>query len=409
MMHMAEWLLAVLMIVWLVQAALSLLLVRRVWRRITRPDDPRFINFAPPGMVIVPFKGVDIDMPAAVAALYEQDYPQYELLFVVESEDDPAYAALTEQMARYENHPAQLLVAGPAPRDTGQKVHNQLYALSKVDLEADGDRVLFFLDSDAVPDRQWLRRLAGPLFEHTKTAVVTGYRWLVPATDAPGWSHVASVINSSVACLQGARDVLAWGGAMAMRVDTARRGDLTGRLRGALTDDYPVTHMAHALGRRVYFSPKLIVPSTIDLNGSQLANFAYRQYVLTRVYAPRMFAVALGLTSLYVVGFLAAWVWLLAALTSGGTWVLPLGAMVAVFALNVARGIYRRRIVRCLVAPAAMKQMTKTMWLDRWATSLCMIVHWLLVVRSAFGRTMQWRGKRYRMHGPKHIERIDED
>jgi cellulose synthase/poly-beta-1,6-N-acetylglucosamine synthase-like glycosyltransferase len=408
MMQPHEWLLTAIAIAWLLQAALSLWLVSRMLRRLERPDDPRFVSYAPPGIVIVPFKGVDIDMADAVAALFEQDYPQYELLFVVESEDDPAHAALAEQMARHENHPARLLVAGLAPADTGQKVHNQLHALKQVDFDGDGDRVLFFLDSDAVPDRQWLRRLAGPLFEIGKTAVVTGYRWLVPAPGSPWWAHLAAVINGSAACLQGASYVLAWGGAMAMRVETARQGDLVGRLRGALTDDHPITHMAHALGRRVYFSPKAIVPSTVDFDLPKLFNFMFRQYALTRVYVPRMFAIALTLTSLYVVGCVATWAWLIAAVARGGAWMLPLGAIAGVFVCNVARSGYRRRIIRNLIEPASLPQMATSMRLDRWATSLCMFMHWLFVLRSAVGRTMEWRGKRYRMNGPNRIERIDE-
>ena len=47
------------------------------------------------------------------------------------------------------------------------------------------------------------------------------------------WSHLASVINSSVACLAGKDEwTHAWGGSMALRVEIARRGDLRGLWRG---------------------------------------------------------------------------------------------------------------------------------------------------------------------------------
>ncbi len=42
--------------------------------------------------------------------------------------------------------------------------------------------------------------------------------------------------------------------------------------------------------------------------------------------------------------------------------------------------------------------------LDRWATPLWMGLHWLFIVRSAFGRVMVWRGIRYRVDAPQRVE-----
>jgi hypothetical protein len=47
------------------------------------------------------------------------------------------------------------------------------------------------------------------------------------------------------------------------------------------------------------------------------------------------------------------------------------------------------------------------MGLDRWATWLWMSLHALLLARAALGRTIRWRGIRYRLHGPQRIERLD--
>jgi hypothetical protein len=35
-----------------------------------------------------------------------------------------------------------------------------------------------------------------------------------------------------------------------------------------------------------------------------------------------------------------------------------------------------------------------------------MTLHFLLMLRAAFGRTMVWRGRRYRLRGPNHIEQF---
>ncbi len=45
------------------------------------------------------------------------------------------------------------------------------------------------------------------------------------------------------------------------------------------------------------------------------------------------------------------------------------------------------------------------MLLDAWATPLWMGLHLLFILRAGIGRTMTWRGIRYRLLGPQRIVR----
>src|SRR5690606_30679554 len=133
-------------------------------------------------------------------------------------------------------------------------------------------------DSDAAPGPGWLGALVGPLSK-SANAVTSGYRWFVPQ-DSSFWSSVASVMNSSVACFAARqRFILAWGGSMAMRVETAEEGGLVDRWRGALSDDYAVTRMAWDMGARVYFVPHCLVPAPGSFTRRSLFEFARRQYI----------------------------------------------------------------------------------------------------------------------------------
>src|SRR3990170_1646829 len=74
-------------------------------------DGPRFLAFvrrrlgqpladyAPPATVICPCKGLDADLEANLRALLAQDYPDYEVVFVLAAADDPA-RAVCERLAR---------------------------------------------------------------------------------------------------------------------------------------------------------------------------------------------------------------------------------------------------------------------------------------------------------------------
>lgn len=130
----------------------------------------------------------------------------YRLILVVDSVEDPAYPILQRESAGYPQHPVQILVAGATHDRQSQKIHNQLHALQTILPQTQPDDVLVFADSDAVPRPNWLMEMVVPVTYTQVVGMSTGYRWLVPQADPTTgkttlWSHLASVMNSSVACI----------------------------------------------------------------------------------------------------------------------------------------------------------------------------------------------------------------
>ena len=68
----------------------ALRLARYVWRTLSTPGE----RYVPKTAVIVPCKGLEPDFEENIIAYLAQDYRHYELIFVTESEDDPAHLAL---------------------------------------------------------------------------------------------------------------------------------------------------------------------------------------------------------------------------------------------------------------------------------------------------------------------------
>ncbi len=420
--------LALLWLGWLVQAVLSVLQVRKAARMFDRHPRDRHDAFRPFATVIVPFKGLDTDLEAHVQSLFELDYPDYELLLIVDSPTDPAYPVLAKHVAAHPDHRAEILVAGPAGPHEGQKVHNQLFAIDHLDARPPAALpqpwVWVFADSDAIPGNRWLADLVGPLGRQGAIGLTTGYRWLIPtphrpdaghpATPTPNratiWSHLASIMNSSVACFYKAdRFSYAWGGSMALLAQTARRGELRQKLVGALCDDYQFSRMCRELGLRVYYVPWCLVATHVDFTLTGLINFAHRQYLLTRVYAPWLYLGGLTITSLYVAGFCTAGAALVGSVTgwfSTLPWWWPAATLTAVSIADQVRSTYRRRVVAHAFDVSGLQALRLTLWLDRWATPLWMTLHWLLIFRAALGRTMRWRGVRYRLFAPQRVDRL---
>ena len=396
------------MIAWAVQAWLSALQVRRFVREVGRTRRAKHEDYHPPAVVVVPFKGIGDDLQATVKGLCEQDYPSYRLLFVVESTQDSAYPMLKQQIKSYPQRRIDLLVAGKADPDTGQKVHNQIQAIAQL---SEDDVIWVFADSDASPPPDWLIRMVNPLMKH-KNAMTTSYRWLAPKGDSgkPSLASIfASVMNSSVASAYRSGPLShAWGGAMALKAKTAKTGDLLGYLRGALTDDYQFTRMCADMKRRVYFVPKAMVLAPVTLNWAGLLNFAHRQYLLTRVYAPKLYTAAIFVTSLWVAGIVVTVGALVVGLAQN-TWHLPAIVLAVVCGADQWRSTYRRRAAQEAFGTDGLSRLNTALRWDRWATVLWMSLHWLLIVRAGIGRTMTWRGMRYRLDGPQEIRRIGAD
>jgi hypothetical protein len=152
-----------------------------------------------------------------------------------------------------------------------------------------------------------------------------------------------------------------------------------------------------------------MVPGEINMDLGQVFNFAHRQYLLTRVYWPRLYFAALGLTSLWLLGFVTAWGYLLLSLTAGAPWTVwgvPAAAMVIVAACNGMRSALRQQVIAETLGPEVLAKLKQTMQFDRWATPLWMALHWVLILRAGFGRTMTWRGIRYRLAAPQQVQRL---
>lgn len=413
----ALWVVGIaLWIAWAAQAVLSAMLVRKFARAFDRPPREAHQLYRPPAALIVPFKGAEPGLAEHLGRLLTQDYPDYRVLCVVESEEDPACPIVRDTLARHDR-PSELIVAGEANNHEGQKVHNLLAALDQLQREGMPVEVVVFADSDAAPDAQWMGRLIGPLI-FPNCGVSTGYRWMIPqprggagASQGPTLaSRFASVINSSVACWAG-RDRYnhAWGGSMALRVDTIREGDLVGRWRGALSDDYQVSRMCKDLGKRIYFVHRCLVAAPVDFTWRSLFEFGRRQYLITRAHAPRLYLGALVLTTLYLAG--AAWtatatIWLALRDWRDPIWLAPLAAIVVSTIADAVRVRARRHAIRSAFGDDTARQLQSTLRIDRDLVPITMAIHWLIVLAALVGRTITWRGKRYRIDAPQRIARL---
>lgn len=360
--------------------------------------------YLPEAVVIVPCKGLDETFEQNVLSFFGQDYKSYRLWFVVEDMSDPAYTVVRDIIARYSSQATaaeiRLFVAGKASQSS-QKLHNILFCYRQI---PPGTEAMVFADSDACVDDRWLGHIVYPL-HNEKNGAASGYRWFVPKTHNPA-TLALSCINAVVAQILGnGRFNHAWGGSMAILVRTFREVGLEAIWSRSICDDLTLSGAVRRAGNKMVYVPPCMAASYESTTWLKLFEFARRQFIITRVYAPRT----------WLFGLLAM------LFTSGGLWctagfaavawraghryaVFFTIAAVAIFLNQAIRAVLRQWMVsrfllvkdRKALLPAAVADIA-LFWI--WGILLL-----ALIISSIFGKTIRWRGIRYRIKGPQDVE-----
>ncbi|MEE2706316.1 MAG: glycosyltransferase [Planctomycetota bacterium] len=379
-----------------IAAIVSFLLLLHAWehRRYTR-NKLREIDASDCAVqdhvtVIVPCKGLDLDLDENLRRLMSQDYPSYDVIFVVDSLDDPACDVIRDLMQATGGVSTRLVNAGPAT-DTGQKIHNLLAATDAVGENAE---ILAFVDSDARPNRNWLRHLVSNLNRPGFDAV-TSYRWFIPRRATVG-NLVLYSINSAVMALTATRrPTLLWGGTWAIRRSTFEQIGLRLHWRRKLSDDLAASALFSQTGIRVSFEPRCIVASPIDFSTIQMWEFLRRQYYMGRWYRAGIWWLCLATISVTVTAFWSSVAMLFYGISTAAAWTwLPAVVAATLYGFAAVRARWRQQAsLRYGLEETSSSRIAK--WFDVVAFPFTMLVAWAGMVSSIANRRTTWRGIQY--------------
>ncbi|HKQ47033.1 MAG TPA: glycosyltransferase [Phycisphaerae bacterium] len=383
---------------WLVRESLGLYLyVRRTTAgaRKLKDAEGRFL-YQPRVAVILPCCGVDERLHQTVGRLGCQNYADYEIIFTLESEEDPAYEAIGRWTADWTLVRHRRVVAG-LTQQRSQKIHNLLAAVEQVSPDRE---VLVFLDSDAVPSADWLGHLVAPLNDEAVGAA-TGFRWYCASGGIA--NGLRSVWNAaSVTLIRDEQRNFCWGGATAVRLDRFKSLDIARRWSHALSDDYQMTRAVRDAGLIIRFVPQALIPSHDRTTLRGFFEFARRQLIITRVCAPDIWRTGLLLCTVFVFGGSAAAVLFFLCLLgwfgsmTAGWWAFA-GWMV-VMLLTLALVTFRQLAVRQILGPPDVT------WKDAaWDIAgifFAGMLHQSVFASSIGTRRFAWRNTVYEMISP---------
>lgn len=320
-------------------AATALWAANRLYRRLPTLDEPVTAEVA----VIIPATGSFANLGPLMQALGRQQCRPQTVIFSVESEADPAFAAIVARIGGPAGPdpetglPVRLVIAGEAVAG-GQKSHNLAAALR---LHGRDAPCLVLADADIVPPPDWLAHLLRPLVRGAAD-IVTGYRWPLPR-DHRLATVLGTWIDRGVAGLpKPGRGWLIWGGSVALTPAVVERLALADLWQHELSDDLALAAAARAAGLRILFRGAVLVPTPFGHSLPSLLGFGRRQYQMFLLYQPWLWAWAGATVALNLFGSLA-----LLGLALWGGW-----GGAAAFALAVLLGLLGDRERRRIAAKA---------------------------------------------------------
>ena len=345
----------------------------------------RYLSVSPPKLsspqpisILKPLAGLDLELEANLRTFFEQDYASFEILFAVKDAEDPAVEVVAKLQREYEEIPSRLLITGE-PTYSNAKV----YSLERMISAAANDLVVMS-DSDTRVTRDLLRTVAAE-FQNSRLGIATcPYR----AVAGPSfWSRLeATGLNANfMAGILVARMIEGMQFAVGPTI-VARRSVLQSiggfnRLKDYLAEDFVLGRLVAKAGYDVLLSSYVIEHHIGSTGLLQNAAHRLRWARSTRRSRPLgyfglLFTMCLPLALVVCAAHPAWWP------------VLP-----ATLALRAATAY--------VVSVRALR--AQLHWLLLPIEDLAAFFFWLA---GFFGKTVIWRGRRYRLHRDGRFELV---
>ncbi|MBN1787366.1 MAG: glycosyltransferase family 2 protein [Sedimentisphaerales bacterium] len=391
-------------IIFITLQILFIVQIFRHYRYVLRKFAEKHVTFLPKVALIVPCKGLDTAFDRNIRSFYQLDYSDFEIIFVTESDHDPAYNHLLELKGQLQSSSKafkiRVVVAGLAGQGS-QKLHNLLCACNSAD---DDVEVFAFADSDICVHENWLSSLVYPLRKE-KYGVSTGYRLYVPLKNNLA-TLALSALNAKVAEMLGPTMFnCAWGGSMAIRVSLFRELGIDKIWQKAASDDLTITREVKRVKKRVALAPGCFVASFEETTWPGLFEFARRQYIITKVTVPGTWwfgflSSIFSILGLWGFGILTFFFWYKGVENWDAFVIVP----IVFFTGQLTRAFLRQKMIPKLL-PAETEKMKAASRVDIIGSPFWSWLMFFCIASSAFGRTINWRGVKYKLAGPSEVIR----
>ena len=242
-------------------------------------------GFTPPLSLLKPLHGAEPGLEAHLTTFFEQDYPQYEILFCTRAPDDPGLAIARRVAARYPQIATRFLSTGEPPY-----INAKVRSMELME-EAAAYDILVISDSDVRVTPDYLRAVALPFSDARVGGITCPYRGV--AAEGGLWARLEAVgmsveMTSGVLAarmMEGMQFTL--GPTMAFRRETIRRMGGFRVTADYCADDFVLGNETFKLGQQIVLSHHAIDHMVINASLAQSLKHQVRWMKSTRFSRPK--------------------------------------------------------------------------------------------------------------------------
>jgi len=379
--------------------ALEQVLAVAVFVRFCRKSAPATEStYRPEALVILPVRGADGTLANCIEALARQDYDNYRVRVVLDSNTDPGWRVIDDVLLTQPGLPIEVEELREPYPNCSLKCSSVYQATEQLG----NCEVIALLDSDVVPHDSWLSELVAPL-EDEKVSATTGNRWYLPRQGE--WGSLLRYFWNAAAVVTMQLWGVPWGGTLAIKRSVLEKSDLRERWRRAGCEDVPLVQALKQLRKQIRFVPSLIMIDRDEIQVGDCFRFLDRQLLWVRLYYPLCWwscnvwqvVIASCILASAAVGVAGLFVGQ-PELFAGALVVLGLSAVVS---LGVVRWIERTLL------PGTESPLASKLWRSIGAVVFTNVVMVRVVFVSLLTRAIRWRGIVYRIAGPWRIRLLE--
>jgi ceramide glucosyltransferase len=143
-------------------------------------------GYTPPLTILKPLSGAEPGLEAYLATFFEQDYPEYEILFCARSAEDAGLATARRVAERFPQIPVKFFWTDGQP----DYINDKVISLERMEAEA-AYPILVISDSDVRVPPDYLRVVAQPFADEKVGAMCCPYRGV--AAEGGLWARLEAV------------------------------------------------------------------------------------------------------------------------------------------------------------------------------------------------------------------------
>src|ERR1700739_958243 len=253
-------------------------------RRVAKGELAKRPGFTPPLTLLKPLAGAEPDLDAHLASFFEQEYPEFEILFCARRPDDAGLEIARRVAARYPNVPAKFFSTGEPPY-----INAKVASMELMEKSAAHD-ILVISDTDVRVTPDYLRAVALPFADAKVGGMCCLYRGI--ASGGGLWARLEAVGMSVemtggvlvARMMEGMQFVL--GPTMAFRRDVIRQIGGFKVTADYCADDFVLGNETYKLGQAVVLSHHAIDHIVINLSLAASLKHQVRWMKSTRFSRP---------------------------------------------------------------------------------------------------------------------------